>query len=103
MTRTDTALAEWSSKCYFGGFNDTLAPVKLANLKVLDYVAPPPVGSQLIVEDNSVKVGRVLQTASQVAGHIGYGYWKFIARCYLLGMSGNIGALYAHHQVQYAA
>jgi hypothetical protein len=57
MTRTDTALAEWSSKCYMGGFNDTLAPVKLANLKVLDYVSPPPVGSQLIVEDFSAQGG----------------------------------------------
>ena len=57
VTRTDTQLAEWDSKCYLGGFNDTLAPVKLANLKVFDYVAPPPVGSQLIVEDFSAQGG----------------------------------------------
>ena len=71
MTRTDTALAEWSSKCYFGGFNDTLAPVKLAKLKVSDYVAPPPVGSQLIVGDFSPLSGTAGDSALLPDGALG--------------------------------
>ena len=71
MTRTDTALAEWSSKCYMGGFNDTLAPVKLAKLKVLDYVAPPPVGSQLIVGDFSPLSGTAGDSALLPDGALG--------------------------------
>ena len=55
MTRTDTQVAEWDSKCYMAGFNDTLAPVKLANLKVFDYVIAPPSASQLIVTDFSAQ------------------------------------------------
>jgi len=73
MTRTDTALAEWSSKCYEGGFNNTLAPVKLANLKVFDYVAPPPVGN-LIVSDASSLTGDPNSTGyATVSGGSGVG------------------------------
>ena len=71
VTRTDTQLAEWDSKCYLGGFNDTLAPVKLANLKVFDYVAPPPQTSQLIVGDFSPLSGTAGDSALLPDGSLG--------------------------------
>ena len=62
-TRTDTDLAVWKPRCYGGGFETTLAPILLGQVRVEDYIAPPPTPSQLIVENGDSVLGGTDTTA----------------------------------------
>jgi hypothetical protein len=66
MTRTDTRNVGFAPRCYLGGFEGTLSAIIAGDFKVKTFVAPPPQGSQLIVEqypeDTDIGDGGYLKT-----------------------------------------